>query len=201
MPSENVAMILRGCGMAPREIAAVDLKPIHTLPDRPKGLGLMGKTGIGKTFAMAHHLGQKVKDIVANGKPVYMQDGTMAVLAPFNFAKWVNWPDMAEEIKTMSRYGDVSAQEGALSLIETTGVLYLDDIGQERIKGEDDLSLGMLRVILDYRHRNLKPVYWSTNLSYEKLSKVYGARTASRMMEWTPVGLTGDDLRLTGGLK
>lgn len=201
MPTENVSMILRGCGMSPREIGALDFKAIHTLPDLPDGFGLMGETGIGKTFALAQHLGRRVRDIVAQGVPSLASDGSMYVFAPYNFARWANWPDVAEQIKTMSQYGDSQDQERLLESLKTTGSLYLDDLGQERVKGEDDLSMGMLKVILDYRYRNQLPVFWSTNLSYQKMSEVYGARTASRMMEWSPISLKGADLRLKGGRK
>lgn len=196
MPSENVSMILRGCGMSRVEIQSVDLPPIHEVPDSLVGFGVVGKTGIGKTVLLAQHLGNHVKRIVAQG------DGTRTVLAPFNFAKWCHWPSVAEDIKDLSRSRDETQLWDLLDFIQATGMLYLDDLGQERIKGEDDLSKGYLRVILEERYRDGKPVFWSSNLDYEKLSDLYGSNITSRMVQaWPPLKLSGKDLRLHGGSK
>lgn len=187
MSAERVAFLLRGCGLAVREVRNVELPVIHPLPDAPRGFGIIGPTGIGKTVALAQHLADHVRPLVTHPE----------AKLPFNFARWVNWPDMAEELKGLSGAANWQALDDLLDRLCTCSRLYLDDLGQERIRGEDDLALGHLRVILDTRYRDELPLFWTSNLGPQQLSAVYGARTVSRMCQaWPPAKLGGEDLRM-----
>ena len=65
--------------------------------------------------------------------------------------------------------------------------LFVDDLGQERIKGDDDWSLGAIKEILDHRYRADLPTFITSNLGVDKLSLVYGSRIVSRMLDAWPV--------------
>lgn len=185
----RIAVILRGCGMRQHEIDDSRLRPAIRL-DGDTGCGLVGDTGTGKTAAMANHLRKWVTIMVERSS----NPDTATV--PFNCAVWANWPTVAEKIKQLS-VGDNYTLNMLLEDMQTCGILYLDDLGAERLRGEDDLALGHLRVILDERYRNGRPVFWTSNLSPEEMDRVYGARTMSRLLStWPPKKVVGPDLRL-----
>lgn len=178
--------ILRGIGMLPGEIRYANL-PIERPFPEGEGFGIIGPTGTGKTVMLAQHVGALVEDMI----------GDSPRLAPNNFAVWINWPDTAETIKSLSGPANWDQLDNLEWRMKHTSRLYLDDIGQERIRGEDDLSLGHIKVILDHRYREQLPVFWSSNLGPDQLSAIYGARTVSRMIQaWPPVMLSGPDRRM-----
>lgn len=180
------AVILRGIGMSSGEIRYAEL-PVEKPFPASNGFGLIGPTGTGKTVMLCQHVGQLVDDMV----------GETLKLAPNNFAVWINWPDTAETIKSLSGPANWDQLDQLEWRMKHCRRLYLDDIGQERIRGEDDLSLGHIKVILDHRYRDGLPVFWSSNLGPDQLSAIYGARTVSRMIQaWPPVMVAGPDRRM-----
>jgi len=183
--------LLRNIGLSPREIQAVSLPQIHELPDQRTGHGLIGGTGVGKTFAMAQILANAVeKKVMGNPTP---DDATL----PHGYARWINWPDKAEELKNWVSQGYHKDIADTTEDWSNASVIFLDDIGQERITGENDYSLGVLRILLDSRYRNQMPVYWTSNLNLKGLTSIYGARLVSRVVQaWPPIVLRGSDLRL-----
>ena len=186
----HIETILRGAGMSPYEIKCNQYKHDIDLPmdDDDPGFGIIGPTGTGKTVAIAKHMIDWVIGFM----------GDEPRLAPNNFAVWSNWPDEAENIKSLTGPANWDQLENLEWRMKTCGRLYLDDIGQERIRGEDDFSLGHLRTILDSRYRAGLPVIWTSNLKPEQLSATYGARTVSRMIQaWPPIMISGPDRRLT----
>jgi DNA replication protein DnaC len=190
---ERTNYLLRLCGLEARELRNLKLAPIHQLPTSLKGFGLVGPTGRGKTVALAQHLAARVHLVVANSSAP-----EIAIL-PFKFAKWVNWPGMADRLKELSAQGFWSDLQALMDGFSTCSSLYLDDLGQERIRGEEDLALGYLRGILDARYRAELAVFWASNLDGKALSATYGSRTVSRMLEaWPPVRIEGKDLRMEG---
>jgi DNA replication protein DnaC len=191
MSPDRVRLLLRSCGLEAREVRNLDLPVLHQLPDVSAGFGLIGPVGIGKTIALAQHLARPIRAFVAGHHDP--ENATM----PFRFARWANWPLAAEELKALSAPSNWAALDSLLESLSTCSRLYLDDLGQERIRGEEDLALGHLRVILDSRYRAELPVFWTSNLGPKELSATYGARTASRMLEaWPPLRIGGDDLRV-----
>jgi DNA replication protein DnaC len=185
----RIALILRGCGMRQHEIDDSRLPALGVRLDGDNGCGLVGDTGTGKTAAMARHLRRWVTALVERA------ENPEAAVAPFNFAVWANWPTAAEKIKQLST-GDSYALGLMIEDMATCGILYLDDLGAERVRGEDDLALGHLRVILDERYRNGRPLFWTSNLQPEEMDRVYGARTMSRLLSaWPPKRVEGKDLR------
>ena len=185
-------LILKNIGLSPRETRAVAKAPIHDIEDRPKGYGLLGDPGIGKTWHLARRIGLQVEDRVESS--AHPETAKM----PNNFARWRNWPDAAEMLKLWVANGYSNDIADLVEQLSTCRELYLDDVGQERIVGPDDYSLGFLRTILDARYRANLPVFWSSNLDLIGLNKLYGGRTISRIVDaWPPVTLQGPDNRMS----
>jgi len=188
---DRTRFLLGQIGLSPRELEGVDLEPIHQITDRPAGFGVVGTPGVGKTFLLVRRIGQIVEGLVA--------DHHLPAQAklPFGFARWRNWPDMAEDLKSWVAQDWTADVADLVEELSSCRDLYLDDLGQERIAKADDYSLGLLRLILDNRYRSNLPVFWTSNLAPVELNRVYGARTASRIFSaWPPVALKGPDLRL-----
>jgi len=189
---DRTRFLLKQLGLSLVEARAVDAEPIHLVQDRPKGFGLIGGTGLGKTWALARHLGLQVQQRVETAP-----DPARATL-PHLFARWRNWPGTAEDLKRWVALGYTEDIADQVEQLATCRQLYLDDLGQERIVGAEDYALGVLREVLDRRQREGLPVFWTSNLDAPGLLRVYGARTASRLLgAWPPVKMQGPDLRLT----
>lgn len=182
------------CGLAPLEIRALDHTPFRSVQIVPTGSGLVGGTGVGKTFTLVHHIAERVERIV-QACPVPAE-----TRLPFAWCCWENWPERAEEIKRASTKSGDALNEWIRRAKEATS-LYLDDLGRERIRGEDDFSLGVLSEIIDHRYRHGSPVYWSSNLiSPVEFGKIYPGRLVSRLLSaWPPCLLRGEDMRLSSG--
>ena len=190
-PRTRALLTLPAVGLAPREVRALDLPPIHHLPDKPSGFGLAGNTGIGKTFALARHLAERVESVVCASS-----DPETALIPSNHRIRWINWPEKSEEIKRLvMRSGDVL--DDWVFAVKWAAHLYLDDLGRERCKGDDDYSLALLTEILDHRYRNGLPVYWTSNRMPDELCSYYPSRLTSRLLStWPPYVLYGKDLRL-----
>ena len=189
-------LLEKPCGLAPRELRALELTPFRTVRDVPTGYGLIGGTGVGKTFALVRHAADRVEQIV-QACPLPSE-----ARLPFAWATWENWPERAEEIKRLSTKQGRDLEEW-IQRAKVATCLYLDDLGRERIKGEDDFSLGVLAEIVDHRYRQGSPVFWTSNLgSPDEFGKIYPGRMVSRLLStWPPFLLRGEDLRLSAGAK
>jgi len=180
-------------GVSTRELRAIGHPPKHDFPYNKEGFGLIGNTGTGKTWSLIHALADDVNGLVLKSK---QPDDYWL---PSEYATWLNWPGRAEQLKSMIGLHenlDISR------LVEDwclCGMLFVDDIGAERVTGDNDYSLGILRTVLDSRYRYERPVYWTSNLNIQPLKDQYGVRMVSRMLQaWPPVVIKGKDLRLNG---
>lgn len=187
---ERAKELLAITGVGRHEIESAELAPVLKFQFVDTGFGLVGSTGTGKTVAMARVLAEFVQKVVDRKGPE----------ARFDFGAvpfWVNWPEQAEIIKRASVGKDHNFLSNWVEKAKDRDFLFLDDLGQERVRGEDDLALGTLREILDYRYRNQMPVFWTSNLDRAALTTMYGARIVSRISEaWPGQIVTGIDLRL-----
>lgn len=185
--SQNTLHLLSQSGLSKVEIQAIHLEPILHFKPTSKGFGLVGPTGTGKTIAMARLAADYTESVVTEKGLYPCGCGIL----------WMNWPESAELFKRWAVSDDPQHTENQIYHAKDVGYLYLDDLGQERSKGEDDLSTSILREILDSRYRDAKPVFWTSNLDKIALTNFYGARTVSRMAEaWPGQRVSGPDLRL-----
>ena len=188
--SANTLHLLSQSGLSRIELQNLQLDPILKFDIVSTGFGLVGPTGTGKTIALARMAADYTELLVGDrGEGARYPCGD-AIL-------WMNWPESAELFKRWAVGGDPEHSEGIIERAKDVGYLYLDDLGQERSKGEEDLSTGILKEILDSRYRDGKPVFWTSNLDKVALANFYGARTVSRMAEaWPGQRVTGVDMRL-----
>lgn len=184
---------LEAVGLGQHERQALDLEPIHHLPEGLiKGFGLWGGTGVGKSFALVRKVADLVeRQVRLSGFPENADLGAMGGLL------WVNWPEKAEQVKRRV-IGGAAEVHTFVERCKSTRWLVLDDLGKERIKGEDDYALGILAEVLDARYRSGKALWWTSNLSPADLTELYKSRLASRLLStWPPFHVEGEtDLRL-----
>lgn len=148
-----------------------------------QGFGLSGKVGCGKTMTMGI-IARKLawlfikKESAINGKA--------ALHLPF--LRWVNWPEMAEELKSTS-ITNFSRVEIMVKELAEIPVLVLDDLGVERIKENyrEDFATQRLDRIIDTRYSENRITFYTTNLDQPELVKNYGTRLVSRLLGMNPL--------------
>ncbi|MGE4378761.1 MAG: primosomal protein DnaI [Candidatus Izemoplasmatales bacterium] len=113
-----------------------------------RGMYIHGKYGTGKTYILAI----LANELAKIGHKVY----------------FAYYPDLARELK--SSIGDGSLEEKINSLKETE-ILMLDDIGGEYFS--EFIRDEVLGPILQHRLLDNKPTFFSSNLSYNDLSKAF----------------------------
>jgi hypothetical protein len=112
---------------------------------------------------------------------------------------WLTWPELTRKIQSSySRDGD---SEAMIEVAQNVPVLFLDDLGDPDRRGmESDDKREILFRIVNHRLQHCKPTFITTNLLGSDISKQFGNRIASRLLElceWCNVG--GVDLRMLGG--
>ena len=182
-------------GMGPREITArVELikAPIkrslpidivkEMLAGHPfkSGFGIGGTgTGAGKTCALA----------------AIFRQGAMACATelaakmptrPSPNLVWESWPSTVAWIRMNAISDDFPAR---VDRMIQAPVLFLDDLGSERIKGSyvEDFAASQLDLIVDSRYRDMLPTFYTTNLDLKGLTEFYGARLVSRLCGENPL--------------
>lgn len=190
MVAPRVSWLLKTSGLSLREIEDAGRPAIHSVEDVPTGFGLIGSTGIGKTVVFARRFLLFAEAVVARKGPEAKFDADDRVL-------WLNWPETAETLKRWSTMNDPRHTDAWVEKAKGIETLYLDDLGAERSKGDDDFAGGVLREVLDSRYRDGLPVFWTSNLDGAGLAKFYGARLVSRIAQaWPGRKLAGPDLRM-----
>lgn len=208
--SEHVAAELEAAGLSRREReATVDGIPADVrrklppdvsrglvagvLPER--GFGLSGTPGRGKTSvlsALVKEYGRARLERVA-------LDGDFKRVR--GWLGWVPWKATTERIRALSlEDGGHAEVNRMMERFERAEVLVLDDLGAERMaKGyADDWATSQLDRIIDLRDREVRPLWYTTNIDAAALQKLYGSRMWSRLCGIAPlVDLgSGPDLRL-----
>ena len=176
-------------GVGQSELPALDFECIG--PAIPEGgATLVGGVGCGKTWRMAQHAASLIE-----AKVVKMERPHDALM-PSGFLRWVNWPEESEELKRKIAHGWMDDAADRIEDLRDCRYLFVDDLGQERIKRDDDWSLGAIKEILDHRYRANLPTFITSNLGIDKLSLVYGSRIVSRMLDaWPIIDFGNNNLR------
>jgi len=159
-----------------------------------RGFGLSGGAGCGKTFALVAVFRAAVEARLRAQAPTV---GRRA-LAPW-FA-WASWPEEVNRLRVVSTADDGLARAHerveALAAVEA---LVLDDVGVERMRGgyEDDWATSQLDALVDARYNEVRPTWFTTNLTAEEFQARYGSRVFSRLCGENPLLLVpGPDLRM-----
>lgn len=189
--------ILAGLGLAPVELEALDHPPRHEVPLDPRGFGLLGTAGTGKTWTLVRLVANHVEQLVRR-----QPDPSRAHLlwiegdvARDGRVRWVHWPRLAREIQDRRFEGRWRWDLG--EALEDYPVLVLDDLGREtRLKGEDP-AFEVLQRVVEHRHRRRMQTYWTSNLTREEFCSFYGGPLSSRILgTWPDYQVDGQDMRL-----
>lgn len=147
-----------------------------------KGWGIGGNTGSGKTMAMSamfraffqswakHHAETK------NLSNIRFEDSWV----------WSSWPD---EVNWLRAHAIDPNVQDRVEILKTCDILFLDDLGRERIKGSyaEDWAASQLEGIINHRYRHELPTIWTTNLTLQQLADIYGGAMLSRLTADNPL--------------
>lgn len=143
--------------------------------NRVRGIIYIGPVGTGKT-----HLAASIYNELRN-------NGRACVFSTV--------PELLDRIRATYRTESIESEDGILGALKKCDVLFLDDLGAERHKGED-WAAEKLFTIFDARYRNYLPIIGTTNCQPNDLEEKLGARTMSRIREMCElVPCLGDDFR------
>ncbi len=159
--------------------------------------GLVGGFGAGKTCAIAALLVGKVeRGVDAQMQKMIEESADMQIQEAVNkqslglsaWPLWVNWP--GDVVKARGRlFADgQEVEEWILGLLDPERLLILDDIGAEKLAGNDWAGEVLARVI-DERLRFQGLTVWTSNLDAKGLVERYGPRTYSRLQALAPMVL------------
>jgi DNA replication protein DnaC len=162
----------------------------------PRGFGLAGGVGCGKTFALAT-IFLAGSDAVVRAR---YAKGARSAEVGRQWFHWVRWPQLVNELRIMSsRDNGLRDAEQQMRYLHTAPCLVLDDLGGERLKSyQDDWATTQLDLLIDGRYGEMMPTWYTTNLEVRQLAERYGGRMFSRLTGANPlVELKGaKDLRL-----
>ncbi|HIU87968.1 MAG TPA: ATP-binding protein [Candidatus Avilachnospira avistercoris] len=101
--------------------------------------------------------------------------------------------------KESFRHGEDEALSGRIKEIYDCELLIIDDLGTEVASAFTESRLFML---LTHRLKTGRSTIISSNLSLNQMSRIYGERIVSRIMEsYVLIPFYGSDLRLRGGMR
>ena len=170
-------------GMSPQEaqaeVARIPLQIKKALPedavkallagqDPAHGFGLGGEgTGAGKTSAMAAILqgwmrAREEQRVRAGGEPP--ESGAVRGPGGQRTLAWASWPSTVSMLRTRATVDGFV--EDTLARLIGARVLFLDDLGSERIKGSyvEDFAASQLDVVVDERYRDERPSHHEPGL-------------------------------------
>jgi len=159
------------------------------------GFGLIGPTGTGKTLALA----AVVKRMT--GMRWVARCDTEGSAVTKRFIAWVRWPEEVNRFRTLvsSREGGLEQAQRVVDEWAAREVLVLDDLGAERLRGDysEDWATSLLDILVDRRHNEMLPTWWTSNLTRDEFIARYGTRLWSRLAGDNPAVLVpnGPDLR------
>lgn len=163
-----------------RAIPSADVKAMLAGAMPAHGFGIGGDgTGAGKTSAMAAIF----RECVLNHAVEEVKAGRAV---PATWLAWEAWPSA---VSWMRSNATSDAFPGFVNHLCSAPVLFLDDLGSERIKGTyvEDFAASQLDWIIDERYRNERPIFYTTNLDTTGLVAFYGARLVSRLCGDNPL--------------
>lgn len=158
----------------------------------PRGFGLVGTSGAGKTMAVAAMVRLCLRKwLLANVNSL----GRLVLSNPP--IMWVDWPVRVEWMR--ENYDKASS---FMAQATTTPLLVIDDIGAERVVGdtyERDYGAAKLDLLIHGRENKMLPTIWTSNLNEEALNARYGGRVVSRLNGCNPASswIVAPDQRAT----
>ena len=146
------------------------------------GIGLIGRTGSGKTITM--HV---LSDIIQNNNIKYMKGDKEAC---FKY-----------HLIPARRLAGKYSEEGykVIEMYSNLNIICIDDLGaEETISKHFGQSLNVIEEFIENRYSNNLITHFTSNLKPEKIHEVYGDRVYSRLMESVNIlELSDKDYRLS----
>lgn len=145
------------------------------MKETKKGLYIHGGVGTGKTH-MAYALFNSMDKIMVK-------------------SMFKNIPELLREIRLDMGRDNKNKSFMENHLMEFRGLLFLDDIGSERMTEWVEETFYL---IINRRYEDMLPIVFTSNLSIQELSEKVGDRIASRIVEMSDIiKLSGDDRRIS----
>lgn len=137
-----------------------------------QGFGLIGKSGIGKTYSILAHVLEGARNLLDRTKSFLLKD----------WFQIISWPEMIEE----ARKSEIPKDR--IHGLKTCKLLLIDDLGREYLDGDyqSDRIATQLNTIVDYRYEQMLPTFWTTNLNVPELTSRYGPALLSRLFGTAP---------------
>ncbi len=148
------------------------------------GFGLLGGPGVGKTATLAALMRVWAEAWVRSVGP----SKAAAIRHTSLGLAWVNWPEFVAAGKgAMARERGEEAETAVLEAMDA-GVLVLDDLGRERVRGSyvEDWGASQLDRLVDHRDRRGLVTFWTSNLGTTDLAHHLGAGLTSRLCRLAP---------------
>ena len=155
-----------------------------------RGLYIYGDCGTGKTY----NLYGIYKLLLAN-EILTKNHEEGRITTYFPPSKVINITEFFSELK--QTFDDNDSEQKIVDLISTWEVLLIDDFGTEKLS---DWTIEACYRLINHRYAEMKPTFFSSNLSLEEIAKRMGDRFASRIAEMCKViKIDGEDRRLKTG--
>jgi len=139
----------------------------------PVGLGLVGKTGIGKTRCVFHRLEQLIRNVeIEQSEPVgdKVERGHVSSFFKIPRIEAVNDAVLAKLVLAALDFDDRTGASRRLKDFHCADVLFLDDVGQSKISERTGAEIYEL---VEYRTSNLKPIVFTSNFRGRQLAEKF----------------------------
>ena len=153
---------------------------LRNMGESKKGIYIHGAIGTGKTH-IAYAILKKMNEISRYGGELW------------------NTTELLREIKDDFDRPYIDKRRVCEKLMESSKILFLDDIGVEKATEFVQETFYML---INKQYNEKFPIIFTSNKSVSELAEHVGERTASRIVEMCDVvELTGEDRRIAGRTK
>jgi DNA replication protein DnaC len=155
------------------------------------GLGLVGKTGIGKTRCMYRMLRRLIENPKIDTDERHPERPTHSCRIPRIEA--VNDAVLAKLVLAALDFDDTTGASRRLRDFHSTEILFLDDVGQSKISERVGAELYEM---VEYRTSNLKPILFTSNFRGRQLAEKFtdttrGDAVVRRLAEFCTI-IVGD---------
>ncbi len=156
-----------------------DIDPLYwrSIFEAPGDIYLYGGLGVGKTYAMAALLKEK--------------------LFSGHTCDSVNFDLFCSKVRSTWAKGSKITESELIAQMSNVDSLFIDDLGL-RTKQESDFAYVTLFSILNNRQADRLPTYFTSNKDIQTLSQTFDGRIASRLGTATIIQMTGHDRRQKG---
>ena len=153
-----------------------DISPLYwrKIFEAPGDIYLYGGIGVGKTYAMAALLKER--------------------LFTGHTCDNINFDTFCSKVRSTWAKGSKITEADLIAQMSNVDSLFIDDLGL-RTKQESDFAYVTLFSILNKRQADRLPTYFTSNKDIATLAQTFDGRIASRLKTATIIQMTGPDRR------